>query len=117
MRGLRRLDIWCRALLALILLVANILAPFRTSSLGRAFLESVCQAVSDHSVVRAPAATPGVMSVGHRAVVGVAREGGGVAESGARSNASPAFLPFPADAFPCRQAARPGLCPTPRLRC
>ena len=117
MRGSRGLNAWCSALLSLILLVANILAPFRTSTLGRAFLESVCQTVSDDSVDRVRPVTPVATSVGHRAVVGLAREAGCVAESGTRSQASPVFLPTPTDAFPRPQAARPGVGPTPRLRC
>ena len=117
MRGSRPRNAWSYALLSLILLVANILAPFRTSSLGRMFLETLSHNVANDSVVRVRAVTSVATSVGHRAVVGLARGGRDVADAGTRSNAFLTFLPTPTDASPCQQAARPGTRPTPPLRC
>lgn len=117
MRGSRLLNTWCRAFLSLILLVANVFAPFRTSSFGRAFLESLPQNVANHPLIRVRALTTVATSVGHRAVVGLARRGQDGARSGTRSNAFSAFLPAPTDTLPCPRSARQGMRLTPPLRC
>jgi hypothetical protein len=117
MRGSRPLNAWSYALLSLTLLVANILAPFRTSSIGRTILEILSHNVVNDSVVRVRAVTPVATSVGHRAVVGVAGGGRDVADTGTRSHAFSTFVPTPTDASPRQPAARPGTRPTPPLRC
>ena len=119
MRGSRPLNAWCHALLSLILLVGNILAPFRTSSLGRTILELLSHNVANYSAVRVRAVTPVATSIGHRAVVGLARGVRDLAETGTRSNSFWTFLPTPTDASPCQHAVRPGTrpTPTPPLRC
>ena len=118
MREAHHLDAWCHALLSLTLLVTNVLAPFRMSSRGRAFLEGLPHNVADHSVIRVRAVTPVATSLGHRAVVGLARGGTDADEPEARSdNNALGFLPFPTDAFPGRPLACSGMRPTPPLRC
>lgn len=117
MRGSRPINSWCHALLTLIVLVGNIFAPFRTASIGRAFLENLTHNTAHHSVVRVRAVTSFSTSLGHRAVVGCSRGGPDVAETGTRPSAFSTFLATPTDTPPRRQSAGIGLRPTPRLRC
>ncbi len=72
MRGHSYLHFWPRLALALILLAANVCAPFRTS-LGRLLLDGVGHDIANHSVVRVRVVSPSGASCGFRAVVGFGR--------------------------------------------
>src|SRR4051794_9079771 len=112
-----RRDPWFLGLAALILLVANSLAPFRSSSLGRVFLLGRSQHATSHSVIRVRTITSGVASLGHRAVVGLARGGRDKVETAARSVAFSGFLPLPTDTSSCQQTDQPGPRLNSPLRC
>ncbi|MHC5544597.1 hypothetical protein ACYOEI_40720, partial [Singulisphaera rosea] len=74
MRRPYRTTIGCRLILSLVLLTANVGAPFRTSTLGRAFLDDMRQQhVATRSIVRVRAISPPGASVGHRVVVGLSK--------------------------------------------
>ncbi len=117
MRGSLSINPWHKIFLSLLLLVANVFAPFRTSSFGRAFLDLLTHTAANQPVVRVRAVTSIATSIGHRAVVGLSRRGPDVALSLTRLSAYSAFLATSTVALPCRQAARAHARPIPRLRC
>lgn len=117
MHGSLSITPWHKISFSLILLVANVLAPFRTASLGRAFLESLTHTAANHSMVRVRAVTSFATSFGHRAVIGLARGGPDVAETVTRSSTYLAFLETSTHALPCLRPARVNARPIPPLRC
>lgn len=117
MPGSFRINFWSPCILSLILLAANIGAPFRTSAWGRVFLESLRQKAAAHSVVRVRTVSPSRASQGFQAVVGLARGGPDEADSGARPHACPVLLPSPTETLSHLPRARPIARPHPVLRC
>jgi hypothetical protein len=115
-----RLGFWPRCVLSLILLTANIGAPFRTSGLGRIFPENLRQNLATCFVVgvRVRVVSPSGSALGFRAVVGLAR-GGGPDEKG--TSASPRsfsdILLSLTHPRPSRPGDRPVARPHPFLRC
>jgi hypothetical protein len=117
MPGSLRNTFWSRCILSLILLAANVGAPFRTSALGRVFLESQRPNPAAGSMVRVRAVSPGGASQGYRAVVGLARGGSDKSDSGANSRAFSGFLRSSIETLPHRHDDRPIARPHPILRC
>jgi hypothetical protein len=117
MRGSSRRDFWSHTILSLILLAANIGAPFRSSTAGLAILLDHRQNVATGSVIRVRAVSSVGVSQGFRAVVGLAKGGPDTADLGAKSQAFSAFFPSSTDTLPFRQGVRPIAQPSPPLRC
>ena len=117
MRGPSWFRIWCHALLTMLMLVGNVLAPFRTSSLGRPFLESLSHHSARHSVIGVRTLTSISTSLGHRAVTGLASGGSDHSEIAKSAGAFSSFPRTPIDALSLPRAARPDTRPTPPLRC
>jgi hypothetical protein len=110
------LKVGSRYLLGLILLTANVAAPFRTSALGRALLEDLRQRAATSAVIRVRAHAPIGSSVGFRAVVGIAR--GGADGSHVRPTARRVWTVLSAPSGSPHPALRPLVVqPTPPLRC
>ncbi len=105
-----------RILLSLILLTANIGAPFLTSDVGRAFLDNLGQHVPAHSVARVRVVAHAGSTHGFRAVVGLAK---GESPEALGPNVSKFFalIHSPADIPPHRLIELPVLQPIPPQRC
>ena len=118
MRGRLRSHLWSCAALSLIVLTTNIGAPFQTSDLRRAVLDGHWRHVATQSVIRVRVVSQVGVSLGFRAVVGLAK--GGPDPDGPRANvqARPAFPRTPTDHAPRRRSADLAVArPTPPLRC
>ena len=90
MRGSSQTTLWSRHVLSLILLTANIGAPFRSTALGRTLLEDLRPHPAACSLVRVRGTSPVGISLGFRAVVGFEKGGPGEAETGATAPTFPA---------------------------
>jgi hypothetical protein len=117
MLGLLRFTFWSRCVLSLLLLAANIGAPFRMATTGRVLLESLRQNPATGLVVRVRSVSPSGVSQGFRAVVGLATGDPDEADPGANSHVFSAFLPSLTDPLPHRPGAGPIARPNPFLRC
>ena len=113
----RRAILWTHPLVSLLLLAANLGAPFNTADQGRVFLGGLAHAAPAQPIVRVRSVSPCGMTQGYRAVVGLVK--GGAAGPASRPPAAWRQLPPPADAI----AARPAVVATsiprmsPPLRC
>lgn len=116
MLGLMRSDHWSQTVVALLLLAANIDAPFRSAQ-GRTLLYGTGGQVATSAVGRARGLAPVGGVGGYRAVVGLGKGAPGEAKPGARSATPPHFLPSPAGPLACRPADRPVVRPYSPLRC
>jgi hypothetical protein len=116
MRGRSNYDFWHRLALALIVLAANVCAPFRTT-LGRQLLDGVRHNVGTRSVVRVRVVSPSGASQGFRVVTGLGRgnpEGSAPAPRVLTSFVHSLVLP----SRPHQEVAAPGVArPHPFLRC
>jgi hypothetical protein len=117
MRGSFRLDFWSRCVLSLIVLTANIGAPFRTSAVGRVLLESLRQDTAPSAVVRVRAASPVGTSQGFRAVVGLAKGGPDEPAPAMNSHTTSAFFLSSMARFSRGHGDHPLARPNPFLRC
>jgi hypothetical protein len=117
MPGSFRNTFWTRCVLALIVLAANIGAPFRTSALGRVLLESLRQNPATASVVRVRAISSAGASQGFRVVVGLARGGSDETDRAASFHGFSGFLLSLTGTLPLRLDDRPIARPHPFLRC
>ena len=119
MSGRFRVNGWSSLALSLILVAANVGAPFRTSMLGRTFLDAQRHnfAASTRFVARATAHAD--VAHGFRAVVGLSDGGDGAdaIDSGANSRPEPPLLLHPHLAFAFRQARLHAALPVCPLRC
>ena len=75
MRGPFSFHLWTRVVFSLILLVANISAPFRRFDASQALANKLPQKVANSPVVRIRAVTPVGASQGFRVVVGIGKGG------------------------------------------
>lgn len=75
MRGASGLGSWFRPLFSLLLLAANVAAPFRTGTLVRVVLSGPWHHAATAPMVRVRAVTQVGVTQGFRAVVGLARGG------------------------------------------
>jgi hypothetical protein len=104
------------SVLAIVVLVANIGAPFSTCDNGRVFVESLGRNLAHRSLARVVVATQGGSPVGFRAVVGL--DSGRIGEVPESSS-----VPPPSTLSPPTKHASTGLVdfavarPTPPLRC
>ena len=117
MRGSLRNNSWSRYVLSLILLATNIGAPFRTSTLGRVFLQNSGWNAATSTVVRVRVVPPVGSSQGFRVVVGLSGNDPDRADSAANARAFSDVLLSLTDAFPSRHGDRPVVRPHPFLRC
>lgn len=117
MRRLPRIDLWSQSLLSLIVLTANIGAPFRTSAGGRAFLENLSRHAATCSVIRVRTTSPVGASHGFRAVVGFAKGGPDGPDPERASRPSAPFLQCRTVLQAGRPFDRPIARPSPPLRC
>jgi hypothetical protein len=69
------IHLWFRVAFAVILLIANIGAPFRSATSGRVFLERLRPSNHTQAVIRVRAISPSGLTQGYRAPVGLARGG------------------------------------------
>jgi hypothetical protein len=117
MRGQLPIHFCFRSVFSLILLTANVAAPFRTAALGRVLLTEHSPIVATRPVVRVRVVTPSGSSQGFRSVVGLAK--GGPDESGPKANALAfsSFLPVSPEMSRPRPADLPDARPNPPLRC
>lgn len=107
---------WFRPLFTLVLLTANVAAPFRTDSLVRVILSGPWQRVGSAPVVRVRAVTPGGLFQGFRAVVGLTRRGGDTAP-GAGSTPVTLLSRIPPRRVACTRGGRVSLPLCSPLRC
>ncbi len=108
---------YSRSILALIIIIANVGAPFRWSAFGRVLLSDLSQPVATHSVVRIRALSQAPSVVGHRAVVGL-RKGGPAVVSPLSTLSSPsAYLAGSTLRFARSSGERLVVRPNPPLRC
>ncbi|WP_422924015.1 hypothetical protein [Singulisphaera sp. PoT] len=108
-----------RAILALIVVIANVGAPFRTMTSGRALLHDRSQHQSPHEpIVRVRAISTIASAIGHRAVVGLQKGGPESSRLAEHPWASLALLgrSRPKLAYSQKVEPRP-VRPTPPLRC
>jgi hypothetical protein len=117
MPGSLRNTFWSRGILALILVAANIGAPFRTSALGRVLLQNLRRNPASCSVIRVRAVSQGGASQGYRAIVGLARGGPDEKDPAANSRVFSGFLRSSTEIHPHRYDDRPIARPHPFLRC
>jgi len=116
MRGQPGSPISVRFILAVIVLTANVGAPFSTSKLGRVFLRSAVKHAAAQSVVRVRVVAQVGSLQGFRAVVGCSGGGPGKVGPGSSDRGLPAR-------FPHRFSLQPRLIgfaasrPNPPLRC
>jgi hypothetical protein len=117
MRGQPHSHFCFRSVFSLILLTANVAAPFRTAALGRVLLTDQSPTVVTRAVVRVRVVTPAGSSQGFRSVVGLAK--GGPDKSGPEANPHPlsSFLPVSPETSRRRPADLPFARPNPPLRC
>lgn len=109
---------WIRSLLALIVITANVGAPFRTSAFGRAFLGDLSRSAASHSpVVRVRAISHLGAALGHRAPVGLGKGGADRPHLRAGEGVLSSFLPRSTAASPRQRHERPIPRPNPPLRC
>jgi hypothetical protein len=116
MRGLFRLNAWSTLVLSLVLLAANVGAPFRTS-LGRTFLDGPSQDFAASGRLRVRVITGAGITCGFRAVVGISGGSPDAPDSAAGSRPYPAFSLRLAAAFSPRQPHPPAVRPVCPLRC
>ena len=117
MRGPHQATLWHHSLLSLVLLAANVGAPFRSSDLARHLLASLPPTASAPSIVRVRAVTPAGVTSGFRAVVGLAKGGPDEAAPGVCLHPSSARRRPPTDALPARHVGPPTARQNPPLRC
>src|SRR4051812_14748506 len=100
MSGSLPIDFWFRNVLSLVLLTANIGAPFRSATSVRAFLDGPRQNVAICSMIRVRGVSPIGGALGFRVVVGIGK--GGPDHTDVDSTLQPfaAFLSVPADMLP-----------------
>jgi hypothetical protein len=103
-----------RALIALVLLTANVAAPFRTSAIGRTVLGDVSGSLPTCHTVRVRGYSTFAAVPGFRAITGVAKGGSDDDAAPERGPSIWSPLPSPALAVPCQQ---PAARPSPPLRC
>jgi hypothetical protein len=116
MRGSHPATLRSHSLLSLVLLVANVGAPFRTCDLGRAFLAQASQTAAHVApIVRVRAVSAAGVTHGFRAVVGLTKGGPDGAVPGARLH--PCALRPSADRLATRHLGLPVFRPNPPLRC
>jgi len=117
MRGSHPARLWSRSVLSLVLLVANVGAPFHMSDMGRLLLASLPQPAYAAPVVRVRAVTTAGVTHGFCAVIGLIKCGPGRAEPGASPNLSLALRTSPAHVLSGRHVDRPASRPHIPLRC
>ena len=117
MRGPHQATLWHNSLLSLVLLAANVGAPFRSADLVRHFLASPLRTASAAPIVRVRAVSSAGVTQGFRAVVGVAKGGPDAAAPGARLHPSAALWRSLSDVLPARQVGPPVARQNPPLRC
>jgi hypothetical protein len=108
---------WSGFVLSLILLAANVGAPFRTSTLGRTFLDVECVDPTPGAQVRVRAITHAEVALGFRAVVGISGGGPDAMACKASPRPDPAILLLARPALAFRQARPPAERPACPLRC
>lgn len=112
MAGLRRIHGYPTAALTLIVVAANIFAPFRTS-LGRVLLSNLHHGATPRTAIRVRSLTRAVGLPAETAVIALAR-GDDVVVAPPRLSGT---LPPPADSPPARGADRSHTLAPPHLRC
>ena len=117
MRGSHQVTPWTGSLLSLVLLVANVGAPFRVSDLGRTLLGSVPQNACAGPIVRVRVVSASGLTHGFRAIIGLARGGPDNEEPAASPHPSLALRSSPAAILPARPVDRALSRPQPPLRC
>ncbi len=98
----RRAILWSHSVLSLLLLAANVGAPFNSVNEGRVFLGSVTRTSQAQPVIRVRVVTSSGVSQGYRAVVGFAKAGPDEVKRHYLSRSSQ--LPPPADDAPAGSA-------------
>ena len=117
MRGPLFVNAWSSLVLSLIVLSANIGAPFRTSAVGRTFLDCQCRDLAAGRQVQVRAIPHADVAHGFRAVVGISGEGPDAIDADASCCPYPATLLHRSLAFPVRQARLLAVRPVCPLRC
>jgi hypothetical protein len=117
MRGSLRSKRWVHLLLSLIVLSANVGAPFRSAARGRALLAGLRLNGLSCPVVRLRSTSPVGVNQGFRAVVGLDKGGPGKPDRGSPPRASLTLLPSPGDTPACRHSAPRAPRSNPHLRC
>ena len=108
---------WFRFALAVVVLSANVGAPFNTSAFGRTILAGPGRHAATSPVLRVRVTTQAGASHGFRAVVGFSAGGPGVAGVGPNTRPFSAFLPSPIDTPSCPRSPRPPVRASSPLRC
>lgn len=108
---------WSRLALSLIVLTANIGAPFRSSALGRIVLNRTGTQTHAGPVVRVRSVSPLGSARGFRSVVGLGDGGGDETYPRPTPSPFPALLPPPTDAHLCIHGDRVMGRQNPPLRC
>ena len=116
MRGQPGSPISVRLILAVIVLTANVGAPFSTSRLGRVFLRSAVKHAAAQSVVRVRVVAQVGSLQGFRAVVGCSGGEPGKIEPGSSNRVLPAHSPHRLSLQP-RLIGFTASRPNPPLRC
>jgi hypothetical protein len=117
MGGSIRKILWSPWVLSLILIAANVGAPFRTSALGRVLLQNLRRNPATSSTVRVRAVSASGASQGYRAIVGLARGGSDELDPAANPRALSGFLRSSTATHSQRHDDRPIARPHPFLRC
>jgi hypothetical protein len=117
MRSLVRVEFWSHAVLSLVVLTANVGAPFRTSALVRTFLGVPPHDATANAVIRVRVISSTAASLGFRAVVGVAKGGTDKGRLTTNFRLSLTFLPSATGVLPRRHATFAFRPPNPPLRC
>lgn len=117
MRRALRVNAWSSFVLSLILLAANVCAPFRTSTVGRTFLDGQCRDFAAGTWLRVRAITHADVAHGFRAVVGVSGADPDALDPEASAHPYPATPIRPSLALAVRQARLPAERPSCPLRC
>jgi hypothetical protein len=117
MGGLPHINRWARSVLSLILLTANVGAPFSSSDLSRSLLASLPRNVAPSPVVRVRTLSPSATSHGFRAVVGLSMGGPDDAHRGPISPTFSALPPSPTVIRADRHGHPAGTPPHTPLRC
>jgi len=117
MHGLFGGEFWYPTVLSLIVLMANIGAPFHSSATGLAFPINQRQNAATSPVIRARAIAPSGASDEFPALIGLAKGGPDPSDPGSEAPALSAFLPSSTDTLLRRHGASPLVWLSPPLRC